>query len=130
MVVPCNGLAVSVARSKSPDRTHPFCRRQEVVNQLAPLQGGMPGNTVCELLKPAHELAQASEYEIAHSYRLFSTNSGANRSPLMYSKRCLSGMGGTTHAGKFLTRCSRKKLKSWNRLRTTNGSPLKLGRLV
>ena len=44
--------------------------------------------------------------------------------------RCLSGNGGTTTAGKSLTRWFLKNTKSWNLLRAVGFGVEKMGRLV
>jgi hypothetical protein len=45
-------------------------------------------------------------------------------------KRCLSGNGGTTQAGKSFDKCSRRKTKSWKRLRDWGVVLENIGRLV
>lgn len=84
----------------------------------------------------------------AHSSRRRSINSGLNLSPVMYSvritchsrqlflwspnkpNRCLSGSAGITQAGKSLTRCSRRNIKSWKRRRDDGFGVENIGRLV
>lgn len=133
--------------------THPFGRLEEVLEERGAREFRVP----CDPFEKALQAARArgvssSSAALAgggtHSIRLRSMNSALKRSPVRYSvqrsgsadtcaawrgdgpMRCLSGSGGTTAAGKSLVRCSRRKVKSWNRRREVGSLDAKCFRSV